>query len=232
MRASAGRHTRERQRNRTALLSAALWYSQELDWPVAPGTRVERSGWWAACSCGDPDCPAPGGHPADEWWHYQATTRSDTIQWWWSRHPDSAIILPTGHAFDVMDVPERAGRRACAYLDRVGARVGPVAMSASGRCQFLVAPGSADSTPAGLETLGSSRAELDLRCHGDGDYIAGSPLEPMSVQAGRWERPPLVDERLPPGERILEALVDTGRLAAPPHQRAVVIGIGRARRAR
>lgn len=70
--------------------AAALGYA-ELGWPVfplQPGTKI----------------PMPGSRGFTD-----ATTDPDRVRAWWAQHPDANIGLPTGRAFDVLDVDVPAG---------------------------------------------------------------------------------------------------------------------------
>src|SRR5689334_15495012 len=128
-----------------AVLGAALWYAEVLNWDVTPGEFVVLDGQAITCSCGDPDCARPGAHPRNEpdaWWSYQASTDERVIRAWWERSPGAPIILPAGRHFDVISVPERAGRWSLARLERMSMPLGPVAVTPNGRFLFFAAPGA------------------------------------------------------------------------------------------
>jgi hypothetical protein len=92
----------------------------------------------------------------------------------WSAHPDASIVVPTGRRFDVLDVPESAGRVSLTLLDAMGYRLGPVAESGEGRLLIWVAAGARM-----LYGLVKPRVwpydELDLRCLSCGEYVVAPP---------------------------------------------------------
>lgn len=71
-------------RGSTELLEAALAYARQ-GWPVFP------------CRAGDKV-------PSSRHGFRDANTDVDRIGRWWQRHPSDNIGIPTGHAFDVIDV--------------------------------------------------------------------------------------------------------------------------------
>jgi hypothetical protein len=70
-------------------------------------------------------------------WERRASAESVEVDAWWSNGPWS-ILLATGRTFDVVEVPMRIGRTTARE-----ARIGPVAVSPTGRWMFLVEPGEA-----------------------------------------------------------------------------------------
>ncbi len=90
------------------MLEAALGYAAR-GWPVfplhSPVTTGPKVGpHRAQCSCGAPGCGSPGKHPRTHHGLADATTDPDTIRGWWDRWPGANIGLPTGVAFDVLDL--------------------------------------------------------------------------------------------------------------------------------
>jgi hypothetical protein len=84
------------------------------------------------------------------------------------------LWLLTGKLFDVVEVPERAGREAVHRLLDYGPaalRPGPVGLTGSGRCGFLVAPGGAEDLPELLEWLDWGGIELGILAYGDGGRV-------------------------------------------------------------
>ena len=84
--------------------------------------------------------------------------------------------LPCGVDFDVLRVPEPAGRWALARLLGYGQpalRPGPVALEGvDGRaCLFLVAPGAKEDLPELLDWLDWGGIDLGLRAYGAGESI-------------------------------------------------------------
>ncbi|MER7670584.1 bifunctional DNA primase/polymerase [Kitasatospora sp. NPDC096128] len=161
----------------SARLAAALTAAVEHRWPVVPGT-VLRGG---RCSCGEPDCPAPGAHPHDPSL-LAATTDARMVRWWWERQtPDAPVLAATGGAVSAVSLPAAAGARALVYLGALRLPLGPV-LAMPGRYALLVAPYS-------LDALGEMLAQLpwvpgSLRYHGPGGFL---PLPPGGgVGPVRW----------------------------------------------
>jgi len=158
------------------LKTAALAYVEQHHWDVVPGTSVVRTDGAWHCSCGALRCPALGAHPAHgRDWPKQVMAQPSRVLGWWRERPDAAILLPTGRTFDVIDVPEQAGCLALARLERSGAALGPVAATPTRRLYFFVRPGAAPRVPELLARAGWGRAQLDLICHGDQDYVVAPP---------------------------------------------------------
>ncbi|MFD0260038.1 bifunctional DNA primase/polymerase [Kitasatospora indigofera] len=176
----APRGTRRRTRA-TAFQAAAFQAAAEY---------TGRWGW--AVAAGAPDgphrgAPHPDGPPADG--------RPGSA---------SAVLLPTGRAFDVLDVPEQAGLQALVRLERMGTQVGPVLAPPTGRLQFLVAAGAARRLPDLLYRMGWDDAALDLACHGEGGHVAAPPTVLAGLGPVRWLRRPTRDNAgCPPEARLL-----------------------------
>ena len=164
------------------------------------------------CTCPRGECEAPGEHPrdqADAWWTYHATTDPDVIRSWWRCWPNAPIVLPTGRSFDVISVPERAGRWSLARLERMSAPLGPVAVTPRGRYLFFAAPGAREDLPRLLRRLGWGSRSLGIECLGDGDYVIAPPSESGVAGSMRWELSPRAYQRQP----MPEAHVLLGTLA-------------------
>jgi Bifunctional DNA primase/polymerase, N-terminal len=188
------------------VLGAALWYAEVLNWDVAPGESIRADERRVRCTCPQPGCPAPGEHPrdqADAWWTYEATTDAGTIRAWWGRWPDAPIVLPAGRTFDVISVPERAGRWSLARLERMSAPVGPVAVTPGGRSLFFAAPGAREDLPRLLRRLGWGSRVLGISCLGDGDYVIAPPSACGAAGAMRWEQPPRACPQPMPAAHVL-----------------------------
>jgi Bifunctional DNA primase/polymerase, N-terminal len=185
------------------LFDAASFYAEERHWPVAPGAYlVPDERMQQACSCGRPDCPTPGAHPCNPWWPAQASPDPATVEWYWTCHPQAPIVVPTGYAFDVIDVPESAGMSALERLDRLGLRLGPVLATGDGRMQFLVVPGAAKHVHNILTGLRLG-VRLDLECRGEGDFIFAPPSRLGTGRYVRWVREPAEENRRLPDARAL-----------------------------
>jgi Bifunctional DNA primase/polymerase, N-terminal len=80
----------------------------------------------------------------------------------------AGLLLTTGTALDVLEVPAAAGRRVCAALRSAGLAV-PVAATPTGRWWFPVTPGA--TLPAVL------RERADIVLHSDGAAVLAPPSE-------------------------------------------------------
>ncbi|WP_344084764.1 bifunctional DNA primase/polymerase, partial [Streptomyces stramineus] len=129
-----------RRSGRSAVLTAALAYATEWQWPVVPGVGLlAGDGREPDCACPHPDCAAPGGHPFDPGL-LAATTDARMVRWWWTQRPDAPVVLATGgRAPCAVSLPAVAGARALASFDRAGVRLGPVVATPT-RWALLVAP--------------------------------------------------------------------------------------------
>lgn len=191
-----------RRRSHAGMCTTVGDYTGRCGWAVVPGARVARGG--GPCSCGDAACTAPGAHPlpfADE---IPAGAPAALAAQAWARVPGAAVLLPTGRAFDVIEVAEAPGRRALVRLERMGLRLGPVLVTPAGRAQFFVAPGAAAELPHLLYRMGWDDAELDLRCLGPGEHVTAPPSDHGGLGPVRWLREPLTEGvRQPPEARLL-----------------------------
>ena len=197
--------TRRRARASECVTAAAA-YTERYGWAVAPGARAGRGGGSdrRECSCGAPDCPAPGAHPLPFAGEVPAGATPEQVMAAWEEVPGATVLLPAGRAFDVIEVAERSGRRALARLERMGLRLGPVIATPTGRAQFFVAPGAAAELPDLLYRMGWDDAELDLHCLGPGDHITAPPSDLGGLGPVRWLRAPECDAaRRPPKARLL-----------------------------
>ncbi|MFF1871160.1 bifunctional DNA primase/polymerase [Kitasatospora herbaricolor] len=177
----APRGTRRRTRAtafQAAAFQAAAEYTGRWGWAVAADAL-------AGPAEPHPGPPHPDGPPADG-------------------RPASAVLLPTGRAFDVLDVPGQAGLQALVRLERMGTQVGPVLAPPTGRLQFLVAAGAARRLPELLYRMGWDDAALDLTCHGEGSHVAAPPTVLDGLGPVRWLRRPTRDNAgCPPEARLL-----------------------------
>jgi hypothetical protein len=179
---------------RTVLRRAAVRYSEH-GWPVVPGAFLAGGRF----TCG-PLCPTVGCHPAVDDWESDAPYQPDELRDWWSAAPFS-VLLATGVAFDVIEVPASLG----ATVAPAG-RTGPVAVAPTGQWMFLVEPGD------GLRP--ELAARLDVVLHGRGSWI---PAPPTQTPLGRvrWEvAPDAARWRFPSTYQVQEAL--TVPLAGSP----------------
>ena len=173
--------------HRSVLRRAALRYA-ERGWKVTPGAYLIEDRY----VCG-PLCPTVACHPALNGWEGSASSASSDVERWWAGSPFS-VLLATGHAFDVIEVPARIGLAAVQ-----AGRVGPVALAPTGRWMFLVAPGD------GLRP--ELAAQLDVVLHGAGSWI---PAPPTRTPAGpvRWRiSPAMTGWRIPESYEVQRLLV-------------------------
>ncbi|MEU0302168.1 bifunctional DNA primase/polymerase [Streptomyces sp. NPDC006175] len=189
-----------RRRGRTAGATAVAEYTGLWGWAVAPGARAAAG----VCSCGDPACAAPGAHPLDFAREVPPGATLGTASDAWAEVPGASMLLPVGRSFDVLDVPEAAGRRALVRMERMGLPLGPVSVTPTGRTQFFVAPGAAAGLPGLLYRMGWDDAVLDLRALGRGAYVTAPPSDLGGLGPVRWLRPPVPDTAAaPPQARLL-----------------------------
>ncbi|MEU7961527.1 MULTISPECIES: bifunctional DNA primase/polymerase [Micromonospora] len=170
-------------------------------WEVTPGACLARSRF----VCGRAGCPTVGCHPALENWERGASTDPARVATWWRSRPHG-VLLPTGRAFDVLEVSAHLGRR---LLDAVpghpagpGVR-GPVVVTPTGRWMFLVRPG--DPLRPELEHC------FHVVRHGTGSWI---PAPPTRLPEGpvRWAvAPEQARWRLPDSYLLQNTLIETLR---------------------
>ncbi|MFE7314901.1 bifunctional DNA primase/polymerase [Streptomyces sp. NPDC057555] len=193
-----------RRRARSAEGTAVAEYTGLWGWDVVPGARAVRAGGRTECSCGAADCPSPGAHPLSFARELPAGATLEKALAAWAETPGAAVLLPLGRSFDVLDVPQDAGRGALARLERMGLPLGPVAATPTGRALFFVAPGAAAALPDLLYRMGWDDADLDLRPLGRGDHITAPPSDLGGHGPMRWLRPPALDTAgCPPQARLL-----------------------------
>ncbi|GGN80107.1 DNA primase [Actinoplanes lobatus] len=195
--------------DRPLLRRAALRYAAH-GWPVMPGSYLTGNRF----DCGRPGCPITGCHPAIDSWVTSATDDPARITDWWRRHPYT-VLLTTGTAFDVLEVPASLGRH--------GPDAGPVAVTPAGSWMFLVQPGTA--------LRPELERRLDVVRHGTGSWI---PVPPSRTADGpvRWEVPPGRSQwRLPDSARVQERLVIALGPARRPGQPDIPRQLSTARRA-
>lgn len=189
-----------RRRARTWECTVVTEFTELYGWAVLPGARATAG----ACSCGRPDCPAPGAHPLDYAPVIPAGAALDEVGEVWGAFPGASALLPVGDTFDVIEVGESAGRCALVRLERMALPLGPVALTPCGRAQFFVAPGAAAELPRLLYRMGWDGADLDLRGLGPGDHLTAPPFDRGGRGRMRWLRTPDPDSAAhPPEARLL-----------------------------
>jgi hypothetical protein len=210
------RARRKEQTAREQMASAARQYAA-LGWPVCQGAcppgAVARAAGGRACSCDRIGCPAPGAHPVSPAWQIQASAEPAGVSRLWAAAPEANVILVTGRAFDVLDIPAAAGLAALDQMERAGTRPGPVAVSVGERALFFVASRAAHTTQDEWWAchLDCEPDDLDqaagLRWHCRGSYVLAPPSRYGSGQAARWIREP-DGHPLPDAVRLLEYLAE------------------------
>ncbi|MEU0056193.1 bifunctional DNA primase/polymerase [Streptomyces sp. NPDC006334] len=190
-----------RRRGRSSECTAVAEFTGLWGWDVVPGARAAGG----LCSCGRPDCRAPGAHPLPFAPRVPAGATLDDVTRAWAECPGASVMLPVGEAFDVVEVAEPAGRHALVRLERMGLPLGPVTATPEGRAQFLVAPGAAAELPDLLYRMGWDAPDsLDLRGLGPGAHITAPPSDRGGLGPVRWLRPPALDSATrPPEARLL-----------------------------
>ncbi|MBO8186585.1 bifunctional DNA primase/polymerase [Streptomyces spirodelae] len=197
-------------------LEHAVRYTQERAWDVFPGVWLETVNGVPRCACGERACPAPGAHPARARWADETTGSATTVRRVWATEPRAAVLLPTGRAFDALEVSEAVGCLALARLERMDQPLGPVTCTPDGRMLFFVLPGAIAKVPATLRRLGWSPTALDLRSRGAGDWVAAPPTRVGTRGAVQWAREPTAANRwLPDVDEVLPTIAYAcGREAA------------------
>lgn len=191
--------------DRVRLRRVAIRYAAH-GWPVTPGACLTRHRF----VCGRAGCPTTGCHPACADWEQSASTDPVRVASWWRDRPHT-VLLPTGLAFDVVEVPAYLGRhvlhaaRARSGPARSGAPrgTGPVAVTPNGRWMFLVRPG--DPLRPELEHC------LYILRHGVGSWM---PAPPTRLPEGvvRWVVSPEETRwRLPDSYVVQQLLADALR---------------------
>jgi hypothetical protein len=168
--------------------------SWERAWLARSATRYAAHGWdvvpGAVYGGGrfrcDTGCPTVGCHPATGYWQDTATRDVDLVARWWRRAP-YAILLPTGRAFDVLDLPVSVGML-------VTPRCGPVAIAPNGRRLFFVRPGN------GLRA--ELAEQLDVLRHGLGSWVPAPPTREPAGRARWLVSPEAVGWRLPGSHQV------------------------------
>lgn len=159
------------------------------------------------CSCGTPDCAAPGAHPTVKDWAAQATGSAVQVRRIWAKQPGASILMPTGRTFDALDVPDSAGFLALARLERMQRTLGPVALTPDHRMLFFVLPGAGAKMPDLVRKSGWSPSAIDLAARGEGEYVAAPPTRFGGRGSVQWARKPTPANRwLPDTEELIDAL--------------------------
>jgi len=209
---------RARRRKAGERLALAAARYAALGWPVCAGAWLlgrhpGQAAAGRACSCDRIGCPAPGAHPLSPAWQLTASADACVVAARWGAVPRASILLATGRAFDVLDVPEAAGPAALRRIERAGIGPGPVALGAGGRMLFFVASRAAhadddewwschlDCVPEAVP------AATGLRWHCRDSYVLAPPSPLAGGLAARWITEPGAGP-LPDALRLLVPLAD------------------------
>ena len=164
-------------------VDAALGYAAR-GVPVFPcfGPGMDRDDEFviSSCSCGDQGCARPGKHPLTRRGFGDATVDPQRITRWWGRWPHANIGIPTGIAFDVLDVDGRQG--SANLLDFARGRGLPLGgpAVATGRGYHLL------YSPTGAGCRVGLAPGLDWR--GAGGYVIAPPSRHHSGARYTWLR--------------------------------------------
>jgi hypothetical protein len=168
-------------------------------WPVVPGTWWQGGGWR-----GLPDCPGWDAVPTVPGGVASASCDPAQVTSWWADAPHS-VLLVTGTALDVVEVPAWMGRRMAATLRGVGL-VAPIAATPAGQWWFPVRIG-ARALP---ELLG--RADVVL--HAEGSWVTAPPSECADGLVHWRVHPSACGWRLPASELVQSAAAEAARWRA------------------
>jgi hypothetical protein len=165
------------------LRRVAVRYAEH-GWHVVPGAylvgnRVGRHVKARRFDCGEIGCRTVACHPALGGWETMPRLPVQAVTEWWRVHPYT-VLLASGHAFDVLEVPAVLGRAALLGNGFVAAR-GPVAVTPGDRWMFFVRPGH------GL--LPELVQHQDVVLHGLGSWVPAPP-SPQFGGRIRWESAP------------------------------------------
>lgn len=150
---------------RTDLAAAALRYAVDFGWPVFPLVPGEK-------------------RPLTRHGHKDATTDPDQIRRWWLDTPAANIGLPTGGAFDVVDVDVPTGTMPWLDLTDTGSLPdghGWVSTASGGTHVYIEPTG-------GGNLAGSIAPGIDYR--GRGGFVVAPPSRRADGRTWSWTLPP------------------------------------------
>jgi hypothetical protein len=186
---------------RSRLRRAAGRYAAH-GWPVRPGAFLTgRHAQQRRFHCGALGCPTVACHPTG----LPVTFGEEAAAALWQEHPYT-VLLPTGYAFDVLEVPAALGR-ATLLSDGYAAARGPVAVAPGERWMFLVLPGHG--------VLPELAAHPGVLLHGQDSWVPAPP-SPQFGGRVRWELPPDVHSWKPAEPYAVQALMLDAIGAGPP----------------
>jgi hypothetical protein len=122
----------------------------------------------------------------------------------------TTLLLVTGAALDIVEVPAALGRPVCAHLRDTGSVV-PVAATPTGAWWFPVTPGA--SLPAELRDVSG------VVLHTAGAAVLAPPSEVPDGWVHWRVAPGLTGYRVPAADMILTAVADTVRWRSDRHEK-------------
>ncbi|MEV8515511.1 bifunctional DNA primase/polymerase [Dactylosporangium sp. NPDC051484] len=181
---------------RSRLRKAAARYAAH-GWPVRPGAFLtgRHAGHPARprrFDCGTPGCHTVACHPTA----LPVTAGEAEAAALWREHPYT-VLLPTGHAFDALEVPGTLGR-ATLLGDGFAAARGPVAVAPGERWMFLVLPGHG--------VLPELAAHPGVILHGQDSWVPAPPSRQFGGRV-RWEQPPEAHDWKPAEPYAVQAIM-------------------------
>jgi len=115
-------------------------------YPVQP-TPTDQS-QQLACSCGNPACALPAGHPFGTVTIHDATVSAARVARWWLAFPEANIATPAGISFDVLALRHPGpAEQIVMWLAGQGIEPGPIITAGPGHLRFPVR-GSDRTRPA------------------------------------------------------------------------------------
>lgn len=100
----------------------------------------------------------------------------------WNR-PMTPVLVPTGTAFDAVELDSALGLEVVSQLQCRGSRIGAVGLdSRTSLVMFFVTPGSRERVALALATAGQGRQ----RYHGAGDFVLVPPPAPCRLGPAQW----------------------------------------------
>jgi hypothetical protein len=100
----------------------------------------------------------------------------------WNR-PMTPVLVPTGTAFDALELDSGLGLEIVSQLQCRGARIGAVGLdSRTSLVMFFVTPGSRERIALALRAAGQPQP----RYHGVGDFVLVPPPTPCRLGPAQW----------------------------------------------
>jgi hypothetical protein len=183
----------------TELRAGALCLADH-GWPVVPGTWWQDGGWHGLT--GFP--PNAESSPALAGGVAAASAEPAQVSRWWSLRP-YAVLLATGDALDVIEMPAWMGGRVARTLRSVGV-LAPLAATPIGRWWFPVRTGG----PALAERVAAAGVVL----HGPGSWVIAPPSECADGLVHWRVNPSACGWRLPDPQLVHSAAAEAVRWRA------------------